>query len=98
MAFLPASFIHAAANAGNSAGPRIHTYKSEDAHGDIDASGYFDAVADLLEIGDLIYHVEVTNIAASNEAVVDAQFFCVITIASGVVHVSAETAIVVTTS
>lgn len=93
------SFIQAAANPGNSAGPRIHTYKSDDVHGDIDASGYFDAVADLLIIGDLIYHCEVTNYQASNEAVADAQFFVVVTISdAGVVHVSAETAIVVTTS
>ena len=99
MAFLPDSFVQAAANDGNSAAPRIHTYKSEDAHGDIDASGYFDDIADLLTIGDLIYHCEVSNIGASNEAVVDAQFFCVITIsAAGVVHVSAETAVVITTS
>ncbi len=99
MALNKATFIHAAANAGNSAGPRIHTYKSEDAHGDIDASGYFNNIADLLEIGDLIYGVEVSNLGASNEAITDAQFYCVITITTaGVVHVSAQTAVVVTTS
>ncbi len=92
-----AAFIHAAANPSNSAGPRIHTYKSDDPHGDIDASGYFDAIADLLAIGDLIYHCEVTNFGLSNEAVGDAQFFVVVTITSGVVVVSNETAIVVTT-
>ena len=92
------AFIQAAANQGNSAAPRIHTYKSDDAHGDIDASGYFDAIADLLKIGDLIYHCEVTNFEASNEAVADAQFFVVVTIsAAGVVVVSNETAIAVTT-
>ena len=91
------AFIQAAANQGNSAAPRIHTYKSDDAHGDIDASGYFDAVADLLKIGDLIYHCEVTNFEASNEAVADAQFFVVITITAGVVVVSNQTAIAVTT-
>ncbi len=94
-----AAFIHAAANPSNSAGPRIHTYKSDDPHGDIDASGYFDSIADLLAIGDLIYHCEVTNFGASNEAVNDAQFFVIITIsAAGVVVASGETAIVVTTS
>jgi hypothetical protein len=94
-----ASFCAAAANQGNSNAPRIHTYKSEDAHGAIDASGWFDDVADKLRIGDLIYHVQVSNQGAANEAVVDAQFFCVITISdAGVVHVSAETAVVVTTS
>ena len=99
MAFRAQSFVAAAANQGKSDAPRIHTYKSEDAHGDIDASGYFDDVADLLVIGDLIYHCEVSNIGASNEAVVDAQFFCVVTITSaGVVHFSAETAVVITTS
>ena len=98
MAFAAGSFVQAAANSGNSAAPRIHTYKSEDAHGDIDASGYFNTVADLLEIGDLIFGVEVTNIAASNEALVDAQFYVVVTISSGVVHVSAQTAVVITTS
>ena len=99
MALRKQSFVAAAANQGNSDAPRIHTYKSEDAHGDIDASGYFDGVADLLNIGDLIYHCEVSNIGLSNEAVVDAQFFCVITISSaGVVVASAETAVVITTS
>ncbi len=99
MALRKQSFVAAAANQGNSDAPRIHTYKSEDAHGDIDASGYFDGVADLLTIGDLIYGVEVSNIGASNEAIVDAQFYCVITITSaGVVHVSAQTAVVITTS
>ena len=97
MALRKQSFVAAAANVGNSDAPRIHTYKSEDAHGNIDASGYFDDVADLLNIGDLIYHVEVSNIGASNEAVTDAQFFCVITIsAAGVVVTSIETAVIVT--
>ena len=99
MAFRAQSFVAAAANQGNSDAPRIHTYKSEDAHGDVDASGYFDAVADLMNIGDLIYHCEVSNIGLSNEAVVDAQFFCIITISgAGVVVGSAETAVVITTS
>ncbi len=98
MSFNSATFIQAAANPGNASGPRIHTYRSEDAHGDIDASGYFDSIADLLAIGDLIYHVEVTNIGASNEAVVDAQWLVIITIsAAGVVVSSVETAIVVAT-
>ena len=92
------SFCAAAANDGNGNAPRIHTYRSDDAHGDIDASGYFNAIADKLRIGDLIYHCEVTNYGLSNEAVQDAQFFVVVTITAGVVHVSAETAIVVTTS
>ena len=97
MAFLPARFIQAAGNDGNSDAPRIHSYKSEDAHGDIDASGYFDDVAGLLKIGDLIYHVEVTDIGGAAEAITDAQFFVVITITAGVVVVSNQTAIVVAT-
>ena len=98
MAFNSATFVQASANPGNSAGPRIHTYRSEDAHGDIDASGYFDDIADLLKIGDLIYHVEVTDIGVAAEAITDAQWFVVLTIsAAGVVVSSIETEIVVTT-
>ena len=98
MSFNSATFIQAAANPGNSNGPRIHTYRSEDAHGDIDASGYFPALAGLLGIGDLIYHVEVTDLGDAAEAVVDAQWHVIVTITAGVVVASGETAIAVTTS
>lgn len=90
-----ANFIPAAANDGNSRGPRIHTYRSADAHGTIDAADYFLAVKPKLKIGDLIYHAQVSNIDASNEAIVDAQFFVVIALTSTSVTVSAETAVVV---
>lgn len=95
LATYKANFIAAAANDGNSRGPRIHTYRSADAHGDIDAADYFLAVKSKLKLGDLIYHVQVSNIDASNEAVVDAQFFVVIALTSTSVTVSGETAVVV---
>lgn len=93
-----ANFVPAAANSSQSRGPRIHTYRSADAHGDIDAPGYFNSVRKHLKVGDLIYHVQVSNIDASNEAVTDASFFVVTSVpapGSNVV-VSNETAITVT--
>lgn len=97
MAVNTARFVAAAANAGFSNAPRIHTYKSVDAHGTIDAPGYFNAVRDKLEIGDLIYHAQVTNLGASNEALADASFFTVVTVPApgSDVTVSTETAVVV---
>lgn len=96
-AFVSKNFIPAAANSGNSFGPRIHTYKSVDAHGDIDAPGYFNSMRKHLRVGDLIYHVQVTNIDAANEAVADASLFVVKAVpATGDVTISAETAITVT--
>lgn len=89
------NFCLGAANDGNSNAPRIHTYKSEDAHGSIDGDGYFNAIANQLRIGDLIYHVQVTNQGASNEAIADAQFLAVRAISAGVVSIATETAVVV---
>lgn len=97
MALVVKNFIPAAANSGNSFGPRIHTYKSIEAHGAVDATGYFNPMRRHLKVGDLIYHVQVTNLDASNEAVADASFFVVLTVpAPGTdVTISGETAIVV---
>lgn len=97
MALVAKNFIPAAANSGNSYGPRIHTYKSVDAHGDVDAAGYFNAMRRHLRVGDLIYHVQVTNLDASNEAVADASWFVVLTVPAlgSDVTTSGETAITV---
>lgn len=96
MALVAKNFIPAAANSGNSFGPRIHTYKSVDAHGSVDAAGYFNAMRKHLRVGDLIYHVQVSNIDSSTEAVSDASFFVVLTVpATGDVTISTETAITV---
>ena len=97
MAFNKLNFVLGAANDGNSNAPRLHTYKSEDAHGSIDGDGYFDEIANQLRIGDLIYHAQVSNQGESNEALVDAQFLVVVAISSGVVSISTETAVVVAT-
>jgi hypothetical protein len=43
----------AGSKAGNA--PQIWTYKSNDAGTTIDGSGYFNAVAGLLKVGDLMY-------------------------------------------
>lgn len=97
MALIPARFISAAANVGNSNGPRIHTYKSEEAHGAVDAPGYFNSVRKHLQVGDLIYYVTVTNLGAANEAVADASFFVVLAVpATGNVILSVETAVTIT--
>jgi hypothetical protein len=59
----------------NSNGPSIWTYASTDAiaagAGGVDASGYFNAAADRLQVGDLIY-------AYKTDATVAAAFFVVL--------------------
>ena len=59
----------AGSKAGNA--PQIWTYKSNDLAGDIDASGYFNDVAGLLKVGDLMYiHADADSTPAFGLAVV----------------------------
>lgn len=48
--------------------PRIHTYVTTDAAADVDTTGYFNPVRDLLRVGDLIYRVTVTGVGALSTA------------------------------
>lgn len=65
------NFCPAAGNDGNSNAPRIHTYRTSDQTGDIDAPGYFNALRKHLRAGDLLYFIEVH---ASTGALEDAAF------------------------
>jgi hypothetical protein len=43
----------------NSAAPRIHTYRTNDAEAVIEGAGYFNDLSDILQVGDLIFiHVD----------------------------------------
>lgn len=85
MAFTRDTF-QKAAGAGSNA-PNIHTYRSNDTAATIDASGYFNNIADLLKVGDLIYaHCDADSS--------DTYGFCVVLSNTGtVVDVSNFTAI-----
>jgi hypothetical protein len=78
--------------AGNS--PQMWAYTTTDAAGDVDASGYFNAVASIVKVGDLIYRV-----TTSSGSVSTAGWHVVMTVtAAGVVNVSDTTALTVTNS
>jgi hypothetical protein len=66
MPFSLTGFRPAAVTSGTA--PRIHTYRTEDAHATVDTAGYFNPVRSLLEIGDLIYVVVVTGGGALSTA------------------------------
>jgi hypothetical protein len=54
MAFDAAGFnTHGASKSGVS--PSVHTYSTADAIADVNTSGYFNALASLLRVGDIIF-------------------------------------------
>lgn len=54
MAFSDIGFnTHGASKAGNA--PSIHTYSTADAIADVNTAGYFNAIASLLRVGDIIF-------------------------------------------
>lgn len=70
----------AASKAGNS--PAIYAYKTTDAIADVNTSGYFNTLATVLSVGDLIYCVTSTGSTAV------ATLVYVLSNASGVVDVN----------
>jgi hypothetical protein len=92
MPFDMIGFRPAAATTGTA--PRIHTYRTQDAHTAVDNSGYFNEVRTVLEVGDLIF-VLVVN---TSGAVVTAGWHVVMTKTASAVDVSNVTAITVTNS
>ena len=70
----------AASKAGNS--PAIYAYKTTDAIADVNTSGYFNNLATVLSVGDLIYCVTSTGSTAV------ATLVYVLSNASGVVDVN----------
>jgi hypothetical protein len=54
MAFIADGFnTHGASKAGNA--PSVHTYSTADAIADVNTTGYFNAIASLLRVGDVIF-------------------------------------------
>lgn len=70
MAFKRANFqpIGGQACRGIGGAPQVFSYKTDDSHATVDTAGYFNEVRSLLNVGDLIDVVVVTNLDASNEA------------------------------
>jgi len=92
MAFNSTNFqpIGGQAKAGNA--PQMWSYTTTDAAATVDTSGYFNSVAGLLKVGDLIYRV-----TTSAGAVSTAGQHVVLTIsAAGVVDVADANALAVT--
>lgn len=50
------------------AAPRVWTYKTDDAAGTVDGATYWASAGDVLQVGDIIHRITVTNLGASNEA------------------------------
>jgi|SRR3990172_2372888 len=73
--------------------PAMYAYKTENTHATVDASGYFNKLANTLSIGDIILVEVVTNRGASNEAVSTVGWHVVNANASGVVDCTNVTAI-----
>ncbi len=80
----------AASKAGNS--PAIYAYKTTDALADVNTSGYFNSLATVLSVGDLIYGVTSTGTTAV------AALYYVVSNASGVVDVNDGTVLANTDS
>lgn len=80
----------AASKAGNS--PAIYAYKTADAIADVNTSGYFNTLANVLSVGDLIYCVTSTGSTAV------ATLVYVVSNSSGVVDVTDGTTLANTDS
>lgn len=92
MAFSSAGFNPIGGQSKATAAPQIWSYTTTDTAATIDTSGYFNAVASLLKVGDLIYRV-----TTSSGAVSTAGLHVVMSIsAAGVVDVADTTAMTVT--
>lgn len=79
-----------ASKAGNS--PAIYAYKTTDAIADVNTAGYFNALANVLSVGDLIYCVTSTGSTAV------ATLVYVVSNSSGVVDVNDGTTLANTDS
>lgn len=91
MAFSATGFTAVSASKRGNA-PSIYAYKTTDAIADVNTSGYFNSLANTLEVGDLIYCVTSTGSTAV------ATLTVVRSNASGVVDVDNGTTIAATDS
>lgn len=92
MAFAQAGFNPIGGQSKAGAAPQIWSYTTTDTAATVDSSGYFNAMASLLKVGDLIYRV-----TTSSGSVSTAGLHVVMSIsAAGVVDVADTTAMTVT--
>jgi hypothetical protein len=84
MAFSSTGFTVVSASKRGQA-PSIYAYKTTDAAATVDTSGYFNSLADTLQVGDLIYLVTSTGTTAV------ASLVYVLSNASGVVDINDAT-------
>lgn len=92
MAFAQAGLNPIGGQSKAGAAPQMWSYTTTDAAGTVDTSGYFNAVASLLRVGDLIWRV-----TTSGSSVSTAGWHVVMSIsAAGVVDTSDTTAATVT--
>ena len=91
MAFSSTGFTVVTASKRGQA-PSIYAYKTEDAIATVDTTGYFNALSDTLQVGDLIYCVTSTGTTAV------ATLVYVLSNAAGVVDVNNGTTLANTDS
>lgn len=98
MAFKRANFqpIGGQAARGIGGAPQMFSYKTDDAHAAVDTAGYFNEVRSLLQIGDLIYVVVVTNLDLATEALSTAGYHVVKDKSTTTVDVTDVTALTMT--
>lgn len=100
MPFILANFqpIGGQARPGIGGAPARWSYKTNDALTAVRANGYFNAVRMLLQIGDIIDVVVVTNLGAANEALSAAGQVIVINKSATAIDTTDATAFTVTNS
>jgi len=98
MAFALANFAPIGGQGGRGAAPQMFSYRTTDASTAIDAAGYFNTVNGLLQVGDLIYAVDVDDVDTPT-AITSGSLLIVNSItAAGVVDTTNATVLVVTDS
>lgn len=93
MAFNRNNFGPIGGQARRGKAPQMFAYKSADGVATVRVAGYFNEVRQLLNIGDLIYVLVVTNLGASNEALSAAQLCIVKDLSATAVDITDGTAI-----
>lgn len=102
MAFLRDNYQSAGGNSKVGKAPGFHTYKTEDAVTTVRVAGYFNELADVLRIGDIITMVRVDSLAlpskgtGTNQAVTAVQQLVVVSNTGTVVDVSDGSSIGIT--
>lgn len=88
MAFLKANFQPVGGQSARGSAPARYAYKTADTHATVDTAGYFNDLANVLSVGDIIDVVVVAALGASPEVVSTYGKHIVLSNAAGVVDVS----------